>query len=71
MALIAWSLPRIVGIMRDFVNTGVQDPDVQGSPNAWIVEIWDYVKDNILSDEHVFNELIVRVAKRYKLVEGD
>jgi hypothetical protein len=70
MALITWSLPRIVGIMRDSVNPGVQDLDVQGSPHAWIVEIWDYVKDNILSDEHVFTELIVRVAKRYKLVEG-
>jgi hypothetical protein len=35
-----------------------------------ITEIWDYIKDNILPDEHVSAERIVHVAKRYNLVEG-
>jgi hypothetical protein len=36
-----------------------------------ITEIWDYLKDNILPDEHVSTERIVHVAKRYTLIEGD
>jgi hypothetical protein len=35
------------------------------------MEIQDYLKDNILPDEHVSAEQIVRVSKRYTLVEGD
>jgi hypothetical protein len=35
------------------------------------MEIWDYLKGNILPDEHVSVERIVQVAKRYTLVEGD
>jgi hypothetical protein len=53
------------------VNPGVQDPDAQADLNAWIIEIWDYLKDNILPDEHVSAERIIFVAKRYTLVEGD
>jgi hypothetical protein len=53
------------------VHPGVQDPDAQASPDAWITEIWDNLKDNILSDEHVSAERIIHVAKRYTLVEGD
>jgi hypothetical protein len=71
VALFTWSLPRIIGIMGDFVNPDVQDPDAQAGPDAWITEIRDYLKDNILPDEHVSTERIVHVAKRYMLVEGD
>jgi hypothetical protein len=53
------------------VNPNAQDPDAQAGPNAWITEIRDYLKDNILPDEHVSIERIVRVVKRYTLVEGD
>jgi hypothetical protein len=35
------------------------------------MEIRDYLKDNILRDEHVSVEQIVHVAERYTLVEGD
>jgi hypothetical protein len=35
------------------------------------MEIQDYLKDNILPDDHVSDEQIVRVAKRYMLVEGE
>jgi hypothetical protein len=71
VALFSWSPPRIVDIIRDSVNSGAQDPEAQASPDVWIMEIWDYLKDNILPGEHVSTEQIVRVAKRYTLVEGD
>jgi hypothetical protein len=47
-----------------------QDPDAQASPDAWITEIRDYLKGNILPDKHASIEQIVHVAKRYTLVEG-
>jgi hypothetical protein len=53
------------------MNPNAQDPDAQPCPNAWITEIQDYLKDNILPDEHVSIERIVHVVKRYTLVEGD
>jgi len=46
-------------------------PVAQGSPDAWISEIRDYLKDNILPEDHVFAERIVRLAKHYAVVEGD
>jgi hypothetical protein len=71
MALFSWSLLRIVGATGDSVHPSAQDPDAQTGLDAWITEIRDYLKDNILPDEHVFTERIVRVAKRYTLLEGD
>jgi hypothetical protein len=70
-ALFIRSPPRIVGITGDSMNPGAQDSDAQASPDAWITEIWDYLKGNILLDEHVSVERIVHVAKRYTLVEVD
>jgi hypothetical protein len=55
----------------DSVNPDAQDSDAQTGPDAWITEIQDYLKDNIIPDEHVSAERIVRVAKRYALVEWD
>ena len=46
-------------------------PPTQGAPDAWISEIRDYLKDNILPDDDVSAERIVRLAKRYAVVEGD
>jgi hypothetical protein len=46
VALFSWSPPRIVDIIRDSVNPGAQDPEAQASPDVWIMEIWDYLKDN-------------------------
>ena len=43
----------------------------QGSPDAWISEIRDYLKDNILPEDHVSAECIVRLAKHYTMVEED
>jgi hypothetical protein len=46
-------------------------PISQSGPYAWISEIRDYLKENILPKDHVSAERIVRLAKRYAMVEGD
>jgi hypothetical protein len=69
--LIPWSQLRIVGITGDSVHPGAQDPEARVSPDTLIMEIWTYLKDNILPDDHASTDRIVRVAKRYTLVEGD
>jgi hypothetical protein len=46
-------------------------PISQSGPDAWISEIRDYLKENILPEDHVPAERIVRLAKRYAVVEGD
>jgi hypothetical protein len=46
-------------------------PTTQSGPNAWISEIQDYLKENILPEDHVSAECIVRLAKCYTTVEGD
>jgi ribonuclease HI len=56
--LFSWSPPRIVGVTRDSVHPDVQDSDTQAGPDAWMMEIWDYLKDNILPDKHVSTEQI-------------
>jgi hypothetical protein len=42
----------------------------QSGHDAWISEIRDYLKEDILSEDHVSVERIVRLAKRYTMVEG-
>jgi hypothetical protein len=46
-------------------------PVSQSGPDAWISKIWDYLKENILPEDHVSTERIVRLAKRHTVVEGD
>jgi hypothetical protein len=46
-------------------------PISQSGPDAWISEIRDYLKENILPEDHVFAEHIVRLAKRYAVVKVD
>jgi hypothetical protein len=53
------------------MNLSAQYPDALVDLDAWITEIWDYLKDNILPVEHVPAEWIVHVAKRYTLVLED
>jgi hypothetical protein len=69
--LFSWSLPMIVGATGDSMHPCMQDPNAQAEPDAWTIEIRDYLKDYILPNEHVSAEWIVHVAKRYTLVEGD
>jgi hypothetical protein len=33
------------------MHPNTQDPDAQAGPDAWIMEIWDNLKDNILPFE--------------------
>jgi hypothetical protein len=52
------------------VLPGVQDPEAQVSPDTWIMEILSYLKDNILPDDSGGVDRIIRLAKRYTLVDG-
>jgi hypothetical protein len=52
-------------------NLLAPQPIAQGGPDAWISEIRDYLKENILPEDHVVAKRIVRLAKRYAVVEGD
>jgi hypothetical protein len=53
------------------VYPSAQDPEAQVGPDTWITEIRTYLKDNILPDDMASADRIVRLAKRYTLVEGD
>jgi hypothetical protein len=46
-------------------------PVSQEGPDAWISKIRDYLKDNFLPEDQASAERIVRMAKRYTVVEGD
>jgi hypothetical protein len=69
--LILGSLPRIIGITRDSVHSSLQDPKARVSPNAWIMEIWAYIKDNIFPNDSASTDHIACLVKRYMLVEWD
>jgi hypothetical protein len=53
------------------VHPGAQNPEAQLGPDAWIMEIRTYLKDNILPDDSTSTDRIARLAKRYTLVEED
>jgi hypothetical protein len=63
--------PRIVCATEGPANLLAPQPVAQSGPDAWISEIRDYLKENILPGDHVSAERIVRLAKRYTVVEGD
>jgi ribonuclease HI len=63
--------PRIVCATEGPANLLAPHPIAQSGPDAWISEIRDYLKENILPEDHVSAEHIVRLAKRYTVVEGD
>jgi hypothetical protein len=63
--------PRIVCATEGPANLLAPQPVAQSGPDAWIFEIRDYLKENILPEDHVTAERIVRLAKRYTVVEGD
>jgi hypothetical protein len=58
----------VVGITGDSVHPGMQDPEAQAGPDAWITKIWTYLEDNILLDDMASTDRIARLAKRYTLV---
>jgi transposase InsO family protein len=61
----------VVCALGGFTSPLAPQPTTQSGPDAWISEIRDYLKDNILPEDHVSAERIVRLAKRYTTVEGD
>jgi ribonuclease HI len=63
--------PRIVCATKGPANLLVPQPVDQSGPDAWISEIRDYLKENILLEDHVSAVRIVRLVKRYTVVEGD
>jgi hypothetical protein len=63
--------PRIVCATEGPANLLAPQPVAQSGPDAWISEIRVYLKENILPKDHVSAERIVRLAKRYTVVEGD
>jgi hypothetical protein len=63
--------PRIVCATEGPANLLAPQPVSQSGPDAWISEIRDYLKENIFLEDHVTAERIVRLAKRYTVVEGD
>jgi hypothetical protein len=52
-------------------DLGEPHPISQEGLDAWISEIRDYLKDNFLPEDQASAERIVRLAKRYAVVEGD
>jgi hypothetical protein len=63
--------PKTVCATGGHANPLAPQPVSQIGPDAWISEIRDYLKENILPEDHVSAERIVRLAKRYAVVEGD
>jgi hypothetical protein len=63
--------PRIVCATKGPANLLAPQLVAQSGPDAWISEIWDYLKENILPKDLVSTERIVQLAKRYTVVEGD
>jgi hypothetical protein len=63
--------PKTVCAMGDPASPLAPQPISQSGLDAWISEIRDYLKENILPEDHVSAERIVRLAKRYAVVEGD
>jgi hypothetical protein len=63
--------PKVVCALGGFTSPLAPQPTTQSGPDAWISEIRDYLKDNILPKDHVSAERIVRLAKWYTTVEGD
>jgi ribonuclease HI len=63
--------PKVVCAIGNPVSPLSPQSMSQSGPDAWISEIQDYLKENILPEDHVSAERIVRLAKCYAVVEGD
>jgi hypothetical protein len=55
--------PKAVCALEDSAGPLAPQSTAQSGPDAWISEIWDYLKENILPEDHVSAERIVRLAK--------
>jgi hypothetical protein len=70
-AVHTWSPSRVVCPLEGPEDLREPHPGSQEGPDAWISEVRDYLKDNFLSEDQASAERIVRMAKRYTVVEGD
>jgi ribonuclease HI len=70
-ALHPWCPPRVVCSLEGLEDLREPRPVSQEGPDAWISKVWDYLKDNFLPEDQASAERIVRMAKRYMLVDGD
>jgi ribonuclease HI/transposase InsO family protein len=70
-ALHPWCPPRVVCSLEGPEDLREPRPVSQEGPDAWISRVRDYLKDNFLPKDHATAERIVRMAKRYTVVEGD
>jgi ribonuclease HI len=71
MALHPWCPPRVVCSLDGPEDLREPRPVSQEGPDTWISKVRDYLKDNFLSEDQASAERIVRMAKRYTVVEGD
>jgi hypothetical protein len=71
VALHPWGPPRMVCTLEGPEDLVEPHPNSQGGPDARISEIRDYLKDKFLPEDQASAERIVRLAKRYVVVEGD
>jgi hypothetical protein len=70
-ALHPWCPPRVVCSLKGPEDLREPHPVSQEGPDAWISKVRDYLKDNFLPEDQASVEHIVRMAKRYMVVEGD
>jgi ribonuclease HI len=66
-----WSPPRVVCSLEGPQDLSELRPISQEGPDAWISKVRDYLKDNFLPEDQASAERIVRMAKRYTMVERD
>jgi hypothetical protein len=71
VALHPSSPPRVLCTLEGPEDLREPHPISQDFPDAWISNIRDYLKDNFLPEDQASVERIVRMAKRYTVVEGD
>jgi len=71
VAIQTWGPPRVVCTTENPGDLVEPLPTAQEGLDAWISEIRDYLKDNVLPEDDVSAERIVRLAKCYAVVEGD
>jgi ribonuclease HI len=70
-ALHPWSTPRVVRALEGPEDLREPRPVSQEGPDAWISKVRNYLKDNFLLEDQASAERIVRMAKRYMMIEGD
>jgi hypothetical protein len=62
--------PKVVCALGDSAGPLAPQSTTHSGPDTWIFEIRDYLKENFFPEDHVSTERIVRLAKRYTMVEG-